>query len=466
MAAPSPEEDALNAQLPKLGDLIFKLLNEDKNITDVHCASDEVLRVRRASNDWVVPKDGDGQPIEVSHKQIVALVNGIYEREEAPYLYATDSHGHRIKGQFRKPAWMDQLVLKKSLHPSMNLGETVMTDGVETQVVQRVRFSIQRQGMGEALGLMARGLPEVPKSIQELGLPAQVSKMVDVATSGLVIVTGPTGSGKSTTIAAILSKFNEARDSNVVTLEDPIEFQYTPNRCFFTQREIGVDVDSFEVGVIDAMRFALDILVIGEIRTAETMRAALRAAESGHLVLASTHAPNCVSAVRKMLAYLNNDSDAVALSNCLVGVIGQALLPALAGKELNGHHGTNGHAPAQPGKTNANQKHLAFELLVGGDKAVQQAIAEGSSGSGKELKNIEEKLGAGQLAECLPFISSLRKLVAEGKIDPRRAAAIVQSAEDRASFLRMPSAPSAPTAAAPPASNWRGRDGGLAVRRA
>jgi Tfp pilus assembly pilus retraction ATPase PilT len=446
------------SKFPSLGKIILKLLNDDENITDVHCASGEVLRARRASNDWFVPPGGDGKPMEIHHKQIVALINGIYEDEEEYELFKTDEGGNRVRGPGnrpikRRPRWVDQLHVTKSLHPSTNLCDTVVVEGRETQVVQRVRFTIQRQGMGEGLGVMARGLREVPTSIAELGLPPQVGNMVDVATSGLVIVTGPTGSGKSTTIAAILSKFNETRDSNVVTLEDPIEFQYVPKRCFFTQREIGVDVDSFEVGVIDAMRFALDILVIGEIRTAETMRAAVRAAESGHLVLASTHAPNCVSALRKMLAFLANESDAVALSNCLVGVISQALLPAVAGKE----------APAKNGKPNSNHKHLAFELLFGNDKIVQQAIAEGS---GPSLKNLEDKLGEGKLEHGMPFLQSLKKLVTEGKIDPRRAAAIAQSPEDRAYFLRQPASTMSPNAGPPPAPGWKGRDFGGVARRA
>ncbi len=453
MTSESVSANEEDVKQPSLGTIIFKLLNEDENITDVHCASDEVLRARRASNDWIVPTGPDGDPIQVSKRQIVALINGIYEREESTFLYQVDDQGHKIMGPnkrplLRTPKWVDQLYAKKSLHPSTNLGEKVTVNGREETVVQRVRFSIQRQGMGDALGLMARGLREVPTSIAKLGLPVQVNNMVNLATSGLVIVTGPTGSGKSTTIAAILSQFNETRQSNVVTLEDPIEFQYVSNRCFFTQREIGVDVDSFETGVIDAMRFALDILVIGEIRTAETMRAAVRAAESGHLVLASTHSPNCVSALRKMLAYLDNDSDAVALSNCLVGVISQALLPALPGKE----------APPQKGVAHGNQKHLAFELLFAQNRAVQQAIADGS---GSALKDLEEKLVGNKLEQSQPFIQSLRQLVKSGKVDPRRAAAIAQSPEDRQEFL-TPTPTTGPAGAAgtrggaPPAPGWRG----------
>lgn len=287
---PTTDELVLNAPTQSLGSLILKLLTEDKNITDVHCSSGDILRARKASNDWVIPRDAQGSPIVITHEQIVALINGIYEGEETPYLFKVDLEGNQIMSgpqgtpEKRKPKWIDQLYQRKSLHPSMNLGDTMEVEGKQEQVVQRVRFTIQRQAMGSAIGMMARGLREVPESIQALGLPLQVNRMVDILTSGLVIITGPTGAGKSTTIAALLSKFNKERRANVVTLEDPVEFQYESDKCFFTQREIGVDVDSFETGVVDAMRFALDILVIGEIRTAETMRAALRAAESGHLI--------------------------------------------------------------------------------------------------------------------------------------------------------------------------------------
>jgi Tfp pilus assembly pilus retraction ATPase PilT len=458
-ATQSAEEEKLPV-LPSLAAIVFKLLNDDENITDVHCASEEVLRARRASNDWYVPAGADGKPMEISHEQILALINGIYEDEEQPYLYKMDERGNALKGPDKKaikrtPLWLDELFTKKSLHPSMNLVETVPDEqGQKRHMVQRVRFSIQRQGIGNALGVMARGLREVPTSISALGLPPQVNTMVDLATSGLVIVTGPTGSGKSTTIAAILSKFNETRDSNVVTLEDPVEFQYVPKRCFFTQREIGVDVDSFEIGVIDAMRFALDILVIGEIRTPETMRAALRAAESGHLVLASTHAPNCVAALRKMLAYLDNESDAVALSNCLVGVISQALLPDLKSSKI----------AEIKSKSKANQKHLAFELLFSNNNDVQAAIA---NGSGPALKTLEDKLGEGKLEHSMPFIQSLNKLIKDGRVDPRRAAAIVQSAADRHMLLHMASPAPGPAAVVPPpAPGWKERTFAGVNRRA
>jgi Tfp pilus assembly pilus retraction ATPase PilT len=405
---------------PSLGDLILRMLTKDKNITDVHCSSGEILRTRKASNDWVIPVDEKNAPYMISHEQIVALINGIYEGEETPYLLKTDGEGNTIMSgpqgtpERRKPKWIDQLYQKKSLHPSMNLVDESVVEGVKTQMIQRVRFTIQRQGMGSSIGLMARGLREVPKSIQDLGLPLTVNRMVEILTSGLVIVTGPTGAGKSTTIAALLSKFNKERRANVVTLEDPVEFQYESEQCFFTQREIGVDVDSFEAGVVDAMRFALDILVIGEIRTAETMRAALRAAESGHLVLATTHSPSATAAVRKMLAYLDNESDAVALSNCLMGVIAQALIPDI--------------------QESQNKKHLAFEVLPCSTKEVQELIA---TGDGAAMSKLEENLRGEKILHSTPFRQSLAKHVKENRIEARRAAAVVQHAEDRATLLSM-----------------------------
>lgn len=404
---------------PTLGERILDLLLGDPNITDVHCATDEPLRARRASNDWTTPLE-NGEQIIVTQEQIAALINGIYEGEETPYLYESDDGGHQVMDaqqhpKRRQPHWIPQLNSRKVLHPSKTLRDVRVVDGKEEIVSLRVRFTFQKQDMGDAIGVMARALRALPGSIGELGLPVQVEQLIETATAGLLIVTGPTGSGKSTTIAAILQAINKSRSSNIITLEDPVEFEHTPIKSFFNQREIGVDVESFEAGVLDAMRFAPDILVIGEIRTAETMRAALRAAESGHLVLASTHAGAAVSTIRKMLAYLDSASDAIALSNSLVGVIAQALIP-----DANAR----------------NKKHLAYEVLACNVQEVQTAIADGS---GDKLHGLEQKLRQGHFARALslPFMASLKPLVQEGKILPARAAAVAQDSTDRQELLNL-----------------------------
>jgi len=410
-------DDEAGAGLPSLGQILMNALLSDENITDVTCATDQLVRVRRTANNWAVWQDANGQEVRVSQPMIVALLNGVYEAEEQPVLYELGPDMLPLRGPDKKfirrlPAWYKGLNERKSLHPSATWVDKGKDGSLRTL---RVRLTVQKQDMGGAIGLMVRALRPVPEDLEKLGLPIQVGQLAAPATSGLLVVTGPTGSGKSTTIAAILQKYNTApnRAANVVTLEDPVEFIYENDRCFFNQREIGVDVQSFEQGVIDAMRFAIDIIVIGEIRTAETMRAALRAAESGHLVLATTHAPSPVAAVRKMLAYLDNSSDAIALGNSLVGVVSQALLP-----DIN-----------DPGK-----KHLVCEVMPGNLREVKDAIASGES---RSLAQIEDFIRTTKESGALSFRAGLERLVRDGKISPMRAAQVVPDAEDRKYFMSM-----------------------------
>lgn len=226
------------------------------------------------------------ESIAVSHQKILAFVSGIFTGKEevrppqaAPWPWETE---------FREAG---------SLHPATVL-YTMGDDG--TPSTYRVRCTIQRQSMGESIGLVIRALHGVPESIMSLGLPLQVNRMISTSTNGLIVVTGPTGSGKSTSMAAMIEEINSSRSNNILTIEDPIEFEFERKRSIINQRELYVDaMPSFESGVRDALRFVPDVIMVGEIRDEQTMRAVLRAAESGHLVLTSMHAPTAVATSSK-----------------------------------------------------------------------------------------------------------------------------------------------------------------------
>lgn len=165
--------------------------------------------------------------------------------------------------------------------------------------------------------------------LSELGLPAIV-KQLSKHKQGIILVVGPTGSGKSTTLAAMIDELNQSNQHHIVTLEDPIETIHPLGRCLIHQREIGQDTPSFAVGLRAAMRQDPDIIMVGELRDLETMETAINAAETGHLVLATLHTANAMMSVDRIIDMFpagKQQQIRIQLSSALLGVIAQRLLP-------------------------------------------------------------------------------------------------------------------------------------------
>src|SRR6202163_475965 len=190
-------------------------------------------------------------------------------------------------------------------------------------VRRRLKFFHSLRGVSAAIRLLA---PRV-MDLHGCNLHPDFKRLVD-ATTGLVIISGPTGSGKSTTLAALIEEINGTRARNVVTLESPLEYIYTNRRSFIRQREIPTHSPSFEQGIIDALRENPDVLVVSEMRTPEVMRLTLNAAETGHLVLATMHSANCAEALSRLCMSFPADiqgSVRAQLADCLVGLSCQRL---------------------------------------------------------------------------------------------------------------------------------------------
>jgi twitching motility protein PilT len=187
----------------------------------------------------------------------------------------------------------------------------------------RVNFFQTLRGVAAAIRLLA---PRV-MDLHGCNLHPDFRKLIE-ATTGLVIISGPTGSGKSTTLAALIEEINGTRSRNVITLESPLEYIYTNRRSFIRQREIPTHSPSFEQGIIDALRENPDVLVVSEMRTPEVMRLTLNAAETGHLVLATMHSANCAEALSRLCMSFPSDiqgSVRAQLADCLVGLSCQRL---------------------------------------------------------------------------------------------------------------------------------------------
>jgi len=184
------------------------------------------------------------------------------------------------------------------------------------------------------VAMVIRMIPFNVRTFQDLGLPPVIAKLAE-RPRGLILVTGPTGSGKSTTLAAIIDKINKERKGHIITVEDPIEFIHKHQSCIVNQREIGTDTKSFASALKYALREDPDVILVGEMRDLETVGAALTIAETGHLVLATLHTNSAAESINRVIdVFPSNQQSQVRtqLAFVLEGVVTQTLLPKLKGR--------------------------------------------------------------------------------------------------------------------------------------
>ncbi|MEH6436232.1 type IV pilus twitching motility protein PilT [Massilia sp. DD77] len=257
------------------------------------------------------------------------------------------------------------------------------------------------------LGCVIRRFPKAPLALSELGLWDDELQFARL-TSGLVLIIGDTCQGKSTTIASILDEINKQRSGHIITIEDPVETLIPQRKCIITQREVGVDgdVESYYLGALDALRERPDVIMIGEIRDAQTAQEALALAESGPLVLATLHARSTELGLQKMLRLLgNSEAQAQALAHALRGVLCQALLPSREG----------------------NRYHLATECLTP-SSAIMRMLEAGDIGG------IRAHMNSGRDPTCHTMNASLEQLLAAHKVRVEDARA---ATTDRVAFADM-----------------------------
>ncbi len=193
----------------------------------------------------------------------------------------------------------------------------------------RVNLFRQQGAWSAAIRLLKETIPE----LEQLGLPPVVAEFA-AYNQGLVLITGETGSGKSTTLAAILERINQREQKHILTLEDPIEYIYTPKSCVINQREVGRDTGSFAAGLRAALREDPDVILVGEMRDLETIETALTAAETGHLVFGTVHTNSAADSIDRMVDVFpagRQQQIRLQLSMCLRAVLSQQLLPKTGG---------------------------------------------------------------------------------------------------------------------------------------
>jgi twitching motility protein PilT len=195
------------------------------------------------------------------------------------------------------------------------------------------RFRVNVYFQKESIGAAFRLIPDELKTLEELGIPSSLHSLAEKP-RGIVLVTGPTGSGKSTTLAALIDEINRNRSEHILTIEDPIEFLHRHKRCIVNQREIGPDATSFAEALKAALRQDPDVILVGEMRDLETISTALTAAETGHLVFGTLHtqsAPSTIDRIIDVFPPAQQEQVRIMIAVSLQGVITQALLPTADG---------------------------------------------------------------------------------------------------------------------------------------
>src|SRR5438093_6949854 len=196
-----------------------------------------------------------------------------------------------------------------------------------SRTLQGVRCRINMMQTARGIGFAIRLLSTFQATVEKLNLHPDLKKLV-ARDNGLILVSGPTGCGKSSTLAALIQEINLTEARHIVTIESPIEYAFRPRRAYIRQREVGRDTPSFEQALLDALREDPDVLMVGEMRDPETMRLTLNASETGHLVMTTVHSSTCAEALQRVVAAFPSEiqnSVAAQLADCLVAVIAQRL---------------------------------------------------------------------------------------------------------------------------------------------
>ena len=266
------------------------------------------------------------------------------------------------------------------------------------------RFRVNAYRQRGAISFAFRVIPKTVPSFEQLNLPLGVKKLAEEH-RGLVLVTGATGSGKTTTLAAMIDYMNRNRKQHIITIEDPIEILHPDHNSIVNQREVGLDTESFGQALRRALRQDPDTILIGELRDAETAQTALQAAESGHLVMSTLHTIDAAETVARMIEFFPPEKQEVIraiLAGVLRGVVSQRLLPKLEGGRI-----------------------AAVEVMVMNAR-IADLIREGRA------DEITDAVAEGEFFQMQTFTQALIEHVLSGKVDPEIAA---NAATNRHDFL-------------------------------
>jgi len=290
----------------------------------------------------------------------------------------------RIDGDLRNASYTRPLAPKDTLALAYSILTESQKKRFETEDELDFSFGVQnlsrfRGNVYKQRNCVAMAIRQIPyeiNSISQLGLPSVINKFAE-RPRGLVLVTGPTGSGKSTTLAALVDKINRERKQHIITVEDPIEFIHRHKNCVVNQREVGADTKSFAAALKYALRQDPDVILVGEMRDLETISAALTIAETGHLVLATLHTNSAAESINRVIdAFPAHQQSQVRaqLSFVLEGVVTQTLLPKAQGKGRVAAAEIMVCTPAIRAVIRDEKVHQIYSLMQAGKKHGMQTM--------------------------------------------------------------------------------------------
>ena len=265
------------------------------------------------------------------------------------------------------------------------------------------RFRMSAFYQRNSIGVVCRRIETRIPSFEELDLPESLADL-SMTKRGIIVMVGATGTGKSTTLAAMVGHRNENSLGHIISIEDPIEYVHRHRRCIVTQREVGIDTDSFEIALRNTLRQAPDVILIGEVRTREAMEHAITFAETGHLCLTTLHANNANQAMDRILHFFPEDRHQqvlLDLSFNLKAVVAQQLIPSVDG----------------------SRRHVALEILLN-SPLVQEKIRKG------KIEEIKQIMKDSTHHGMITFDQSLLKLYQEGSISYEEAVRHADSANE------------------------------------
>lgn len=319
------------------------------------------------------------------------LFTDILFRSGAPILVKTPGGWTPLTSDPPSDDDIEAYLLALSSDWEAQLSEGAMSVAIENEG-HRLRSIAYMVNGGMTKEVCVRVIRNQDANLLDLGLPPVITELVSQP-RGLILFSGPTGSGKSTSMSAFLQQINKEKNCHIVTIEDPIEWFFTNEKSVFTQREVGADVVSYSEGVREAMRQRPDVVMIGEIRDRDVAEAAMICAESGHLVLAGIHANSAPTSVQKLLSFFPDEeakSRLLALQSSLVGVVNQLLLPS----------------------QDQSEYVLAAEVLLAQKAGIQEAL-----GDHHRLRSIMKD----QKSMHVTMTDSLASLVMSNRISRERA---------------------------------------------
>ena len=321
-----------------------------------------------------------------------------------------DGRIHFLPGRVPPPGALLEVLTGVCGEDKMNIWKArgSVDTALQLDGLGRFRLNAYKQ-MGEPAVVLRKISQEAPV-LSSLGLPTQQLERIALKKRGIVLVTGIAGSGKSTALAGLIQHMNTHAERHIITLEDPVELLFTEDRCVISQREVGTDCTSFHEGLRHALRQSPDVILIGEMRDAETVTSALDATETGHLVMSTLHTVNAPQTVERILSFYPGQQHVqirTRLAENLAGVISQRLIPRAGGK---------GQIPA-------------FELLLSTPR-VRDLLYEGQV---SELSRVVE---AGHEEGLISFNHSLRLLVQQDVIELETALAASDRPEELLLALR------------------------------